>query len=81
LAAGLTDTLPYLAQDFVAAESFDVVIRDYGPAPVTEALRIATQLGGALDFAAAVNVLTKRMGGGLGGRQEIIPRICVLSPR
>ena len=56
LAAGLTDTLPYLAQDFVAAESFDVVIRDYGPAPVTEALRIATQLGGALDFAAAVNV-------------------------
>jgi serine/threonine protein kinase len=56
LAAGLTDNAPYLAQDFVAAESFDVVIRDYGPAPVTEALRIATQLGAALDFAAAVNV-------------------------
>jgi hypothetical protein len=42
--------------DFAAAESFDVVVRDYGPAPVSEALRIATQLGGALDFAAAVNV-------------------------
>lgn len=56
LAAGLTDNAPYLALDFVAAESFDVVIRDYGPAPVTEALRIATQLGGALDFAAAVHV-------------------------
>jgi len=56
LAAGLTDNSPFLALDFVAAESFDVVIRDYGPAPVTEALRIATQLGGALDFAAAVNV-------------------------
>jgi len=56
LSAGLTDNSPFLALDFVAAESFDVVIRDYGPAPVTEALRIATQLGGALDFAAAVNV-------------------------
>jgi serine/threonine protein kinase len=56
LAAGLVDNSPYLALDFVAAESFDVVIRDYGPAPVTDALRIATQLGGALDFAAAVNV-------------------------
>ena len=56
LAAGLTDNSPFLALDFVAAESFDVVIRDYGPAPITEALRIATQLGGALDFAAAVNV-------------------------
>jgi serine/threonine protein kinase len=56
LAAGLADNSPYLATDFVAAESFDVVVRDYGPAPVSEALRIATQLGGALDFAAAVNV-------------------------
>src|SRR6478609_4292049 len=45
LAAGLTDNAPFLALDFVAAESFDVVIRGYGPAPVTEGLRIATQLG------------------------------------
>lgn len=56
LAAGIIENSPYLALDFVAADSFDVVIRDYGPAPVTEALRIASQLGGALDFAAAVNV-------------------------
>lgn len=56
LAAGMTENSPFLALDFVAAESFDVVIRDYGPAPVAEALRIASQLGGALDFAAAVNV-------------------------
>jgi serine/threonine protein kinase len=56
LGAGMTDNAPYLALDFVAAESFDVVIRDYGPAPVTEALRIATQLGAALDFAAAGRV-------------------------
>jgi serine/threonine protein kinase len=57
LATGTVDGSPYLALDFVAAESFDVVVRDYGPAPATEALRIATQLGGALDFAAAVGVL------------------------
>ncbi len=56
LATGWSETFPYLAMDFVAADSFDVVIRDYGPAPVAEALRIATQLGGALDFAAAVEV-------------------------
>ena len=42
--------------EFVAADSFDVVVRDYGPAPAAEALRIATQLAGALDFAAVVNV-------------------------
>ena len=56
LASGVTENSPFLALDFVAAESFDVVIRDYGPAPVAEALRIASQLGGALDFAAAVSV-------------------------
>ncbi len=56
LEAGLSEASAYLAMDFVAAESFDVVTRDYGPAPVAEALRIAAQLGGALDFAAAVNV-------------------------
>jgi serine/threonine protein kinase len=56
IAAGLFENSPYLAMDFAAAESFDVVVRDYGPAPISEALRIATQLGGALDFAAAVDV-------------------------
>ncbi|MEQ1730302.1 MAG: protein kinase, partial [Vicinamibacterales bacterium] len=56
LASGMTENSPFLALDFVAAESFDVVIRDYGPAPVAEALRIASQLAGALDFAAAVSV-------------------------
>lgn len=56
LAAGITENSPFLALDFVAADSFDVVIRDYGSAPVAEALRLASQLGGALDFAAAVNV-------------------------
>ena len=56
LAAGITENSPFLALDFVAAESFDVVTREYGSVPVAEALRLASQLGGALDFAAAVNV-------------------------
>ncbi|MFN7914589.1 MAG: PEGA domain-containing protein [Vicinamibacterales bacterium] len=56
LAAGLESFTPYLAQDFVAADSFDVVMRDHGAAPVAEVLRVATQLAGALDFAAAVQV-------------------------
>ncbi|MGE3955262.1 MAG: PEGA domain-containing protein [Vicinamibacterales bacterium] len=56
LAAGLEQFTPYLAQDFVAADSFDVVMRDYGPAPVADVLRVATQVAGALDFAAAVHV-------------------------
>lgn len=56
IAAGLADGTPYLAMDFVAAESFDVVIREYGPAHPKEALRLARQLGDALDAAAAVGV-------------------------
>ena len=56
LSAGLTDATPYLGLDFVAAESFDVVIRDYGPSPVSEALRIAAQLGAALDHGADAGV-------------------------
>ena len=39
-----------------AADSLDVVIRDHGTAPAADALRVAAQLAGALDFAAAVNI-------------------------
>lgn len=56
LSAGLTDATPYLGMDFVAAESFDVVIRDYGPSPVVDGLRIASQLAAALDHAAESGV-------------------------
>lgn len=56
LSAGLTDATPYLGMDFVAAESFDVVIRDYGPSPVVDGLRIASQLAAALDHAAEAGV-------------------------
>ncbi|MEQ1908906.1 MAG: PEGA domain-containing protein [Vicinamibacterales bacterium] len=54
IAAGLADGTPYLAMDFVAAESFDVVMREYGPAHAKEAFRLARQLGSALDSAAAI---------------------------
>lgn len=51
-AAGLSDVSAYLAQDFVAADSVDVVARAHGPAPPHEALRVASQLAAALDYAA-----------------------------
>ena len=49
----------YLAQDYVAADSLDLVVREYGPAPAADALRVAAQLAGALDFAAAVHVVAR----------------------
>jgi PEGA domain/Protein kinase domain len=56
LATGISGVSAFLAQDYVAADSLDSVVREYGPAPVGNALRVATQLAGALDFAAAVYV-------------------------
>jgi serine/threonine-protein kinase len=53
LATGISGAWPYLAQEFVAADSLDVVLRENGPAPPSQAVRTATQLAGALDFAAA----------------------------
>ena len=46
----------FLAQDYVAADSLDLAVREYGPAPAGNVLRVATQLAGALDFAAAVHI-------------------------
>jgi hypothetical protein len=56
LAAGIHGVSAYLVQEFVAADSVDMVIREYGAAPAVDALRVAAQLAGALDFAAAVHV-------------------------
>jgi hypothetical protein len=56
VAAGLSGVAAYLAQDYVAAESLDLAVREYGPAPASDAMRVAAQLAGALDFAAVVNV-------------------------
>jgi serine/threonine-protein kinase len=56
VAAGISAVSAYLAQDYVAAESLDLAVREYGPAPAPDALRVAAQLAGALDFAAVVNL-------------------------
>jgi hypothetical protein len=56
LATGIYDVTPYLVQEYVAAESLDLAVREYGPAPAADAVRVAAQLAGALDFTAAVNV-------------------------
>jgi serine/threonine-protein kinase len=57
LAAGISDVAAYLAQDFVASDSLDSLAREHGPAPPGEAIRIASEIAGALDFAADANVL------------------------
>jgi serine/threonine-protein kinase len=56
IATGISGVSAYLAQEFAEADSLDVVVRDYGPAPPPDAIRIVTELAGALDFAAVVNV-------------------------
>jgi hypothetical protein len=56
LATGIAGMSAYLAQDFVAAESFDLVVRDRAPLPPADALRLAAQIAGALDFAGSVNI-------------------------
>ena len=56
LATGISGVSAYLAQDYVAAESLDLAIREYGPAPASDALRVAAQVAGALDFAAVVKI-------------------------
>lgn len=56
LATGISGVSAFLAQDYVAADSLDLVVREYGPSPLASALRVAAQLAGALDFAAAAQV-------------------------
>jgi len=56
LAAGLDGNTAYLVQEFFAADSLDVLIRDYGAAPPADAIQIAVQIAGALDFAAVADI-------------------------
>jgi serine/threonine-protein kinase len=56
LATGISGVSAFLAQDYVAADSLDLTVREYGAAPLANALRVAAQLAGALDFAAAAQV-------------------------
>jgi serine/threonine protein kinase len=70
LATGICGNHAYLAQEYVAADSLDVAVREYGPAPPADVLRVAAQLAGALDFAAVVEI----------GHGALHPRDVLLSP-
>ena len=56
IAAGVEGTLAYRAEEYVAAESLDVAMRHYAPAPIDKALPFITQLAGAIDFARAAGI-------------------------
>ena len=51
LAVGLEDDVPYLAQEYVAAESLDVAIRHYSPASIETAMPFIRQMAAAVDAA------------------------------
>jgi serine/threonine protein kinase len=70
IAVGTCNHAVYVAQEYMAGDSLDVAVRQYGPAPPGDALRVAAQLAGALDFAAAVNI----------GHGALHPRDVLLSP-
>ncbi|HET7619007.1 MAG TPA: PEGA domain-containing protein [Vicinamibacterales bacterium] len=56
IAAGVEGTVAYRAEEYVAAESLDVALRHYAPAPLEKVLPFITQLAGAIDFARAAGV-------------------------
>ncbi len=67
-AAGVAETSAYLAQDFVAADSLDIVARERGSVLPSDAIRVVTELAAALDHAAARNVAH----GGLHPRDVLV---------
>lgn len=56
IATGIVEVSPYLAMDFVAADSLDIVIRDQELTAPSDVVRVATQLASALDLAGAINI-------------------------
>jgi len=56
IATGTAGPSAYLVHEFYEAQALDQAVREYGPAPAADALRVAAQLAGGLDFAAAVSV-------------------------
>jgi protein kinase-like protein/PEGA domain-containing protein len=56
IAAGVEGTVAYRAEEYVAAESLDVAMRHYAPAPIEKVLPFITQLAGAIDFARAAGI-------------------------
>lgn len=56
IAAGVEGTVAYRAEEYVAAETLDVALRHYAPAPIDKVLQLTTQLAGAIDFARTAGV-------------------------
>ena len=54
--SGVEGTVAYRAEEYVAAESLDVAMRHYAPAPIEKVLPFMTQLAGAIDFARAAGI-------------------------
>ncbi|MBK5295665.1 MAG: PEGA domain-containing protein [Vicinamibacteria bacterium] len=52
LAAGVQGITPYLAQEYVAGEALDAVLRQFGPPPLAETLTTLRRVADALDRAA-----------------------------
>jgi hypothetical protein len=55
VAAGIEGVAAYLAQDYIAADPLDRTFR-HEPASVADSLRVAAELAGALDAAAAIHI-------------------------
>jgi serine/threonine protein kinase len=68
LDAGVESGAVYLVQEYVLAESLDAAVRQYGPPPLDELLRLVTQMAGAIDFAAVAGV----QHGGLHPRDVLV---------
>jgi hypothetical protein len=56
IAAGVEGSVAYRADEYVAAETLDVAMRHYAPAPVEKVLPFIAQLAGAIDFARTAGV-------------------------
>ena len=56
LAAGVEEFVPYVAVPYVSGESLDAAIRQYGPAPAGDAMRLITHVAEALDAASLAGV-------------------------
>ena len=56
IAAGVEGSVAYRADEYVAAETLDVAMRHYAPAPVEKVMPFIAQLAGAIDFARSAGV-------------------------
>jgi Protein kinase domain/PEGA domain len=49
LDAGFEGTTPYLASEYVTAETLDIALRHLAPAPIEQAVPLISQIAGAID--------------------------------